>query len=71
MAAINGDDQKLGFGEFVGWTYMEILKYKPKYIEFTLGDIDDVEIPETKRFAGRIQYNNVAIVVREKTGSSE
>ena len=53
--------QKLGFGEFDGRTYVDVLKYKPKYIESLLGDIDDGEIPEKKRFTDRIQYSNFAI----------
>ena len=53
------------------WAYVEVLTYKPKCIEFLLGDIDDAEIPEKKRFTGRIQGSNVAITVDETTGSVE
>ena len=69
--SINGETQKLGFGEFDGWAYVEVIKYKPKYIEFLLDDVGDDEIPEKKRFADRIQYNNVAIAADETTGAAE
>ena len=66
-----GGLKRSDFGEFSEWAYVDVLTYKPKYIEFLLGDIDDAEIPEKKRFAELIQRNNVAIAVGETTGASE
>lgn len=49
---------------------MGILTYKPKYVEFLLGDGDDGS-PEKKKFAEWIQYVDVEIAVGEKTGAAE
>ena len=46
--AINGDAQNLGFVEFAELAYVEILTYKPRYIEFLLVEIGDAEIQEKK-----------------------
>ena len=71
MAAIVGGARKLGSGEFAEWTFAGILTYKPRCIEFQLGDKGDGAIPEKKEFIEWIQYNNVEIAVDEKTGSAE
>ena len=48
---------------------MQVLTYKPKYIEFLLEDIGDAEIPEKERIVVWIQCNNVAFAVDGQTGA--
>ena len=66
-ASINGETRNPAFGEFDGWTYAQVLTYRPKYIEFLLEDIGGDEITEKKIFAEWIHCNNVAITAVELT----
>ena len=50
---------------------MEVLTYKPRYIEFLLRDIDLAEIPEKRKFIELIQYRDIEIAVDEETGAAE
>ena len=38
VAIIEGKKQKLGFGEFADYTYMEILTWKPQYAAFLMNE---------------------------------
>ena len=58
---INGEAQKLGFGEFAEYTYVEVLKKKPKYAAFPsdegLGDRAAM-----KKFAEWVEQKEVGII---------
>ena len=62
--------QKLGFGEFAERTYVDILMYKPRCVEFLLGSGDDGS-PDKGKFTEWAKYKNVEIAAGEKTGDAE
>ena len=63
VSSIDGETQKLGFGEFAEYTYMGGLKYKLKYSEFLTeegdrGHIDRGGFPKTFGFPRSALYTN-------------
>ena len=70
VEAIDGETQKLGFGEFAWYTYVEILTYKPQYVEFLTedgnrGHIDWAEFPD------RVMRKDVGNTVGDVDGEVE
>ena len=70
VAAIDGETQKLGFGDCAEYTYVEILTYKPKYVEFLIEDGDDGRLGRQK-FTEWAKCKNVGIAVGEEAGAVE
>ena len=64
-----GGAQKLGFGEFAEYTYVEILTYKPKYAEFLMaqGKRDHIDM---EKFLDRAMYKDVGVTADSETGAS-
>ena len=71
VAPIDGEAQKLGFGEFADYTYVGgILTYKPKYVEFLMGEGNRCHL-DREKFPEWPIRKNFGIASGEKIGSVE
>ena len=68
MRSVDGETQKLGFGEFAEYTYGEVLVGKPKYVVFPW--MKGVRPPRYGEIHRSGHAENVGIIADADTGSS-
>ena len=69
-AIIEGEAQKLGFREFAEYPYVEILTYKPKYVEF-LTDVGKRDHIDMKKFPEWVKYGDFGVTADSETGAAD
>ena len=66
----DGCSQNLGFGEYRGWVYSEVLTSKQPYLEYLLKDNDE-KCPQKMNCAERIHWEEAGITEDGRTGAVE
>ena len=69
-AETNGDIQNLGFGEYFGWTYVDVLTHKQAYVDYLTEDKDE-QCPQKQKSPEWVRWEADGIIADVNTGAVE